>query len=198
MNRMAFASCAALAASASAQNIATWYWTVSDTGNGDGLVEPGESALLELFCAFEPPPPPEGGYAGPTTYYDIVGDDGWKGGTIDWFDDYFCDGVYCGEVQPNNDIAGMVSYQLPPHFNPFFDASNPMPICAVRWTPDSYGGQSVTLDNGGPDLSVYTDGWGSTVVHEGAGGLVTFRVAPAPGALALAAAAALGASRRRR
>lgn len=43
-----------LSASTASAEIAFWFWTVSDTGNEDGLIEPGESVLLSLRIGFEP------------------------------------------------------------------------------------------------------------------------------------------------
>lgn len=71
---------AAMSAGARGQNTGTRFWTVSDTGDGDGFIEPTESALLTLWCEFDPPQPQEGsGFAG--TRYAIIGDKYWARGT---------------------------------------------------------------------------------------------------------------------
>jgi len=73
---------AATTAAAHAQ-VATWYWTVSDTGDGDGLIEPGESALLTLWMGFDPRQDQYGGgvaWAGP---YNILGDAAWESGAVE-------------------------------------------------------------------------------------------------------------------
>lgn len=170
---------------ASAQNVGDWSWVVTDTGDGDGLVEPGESVLLTLLLAFDPPQPQEGGGLGTTEFYDLLGNAAWEQGTIDQWEGFLCHLIDCGDVQPNNDILGIRNSQSPLLFNNEFRPDNPIALYAIQWTPASYDGQIVALDNGGPDLFVYTDGFGSGLDYEGTGGFVSFRVVPAPATLLL-------------
>jgi hypothetical protein len=69
----------ALGASFARADVATWFWTVSDTENGDGLIEPGESALLTLSVGFDP------GATGFATAgpYTISGNTEWGRGTVE-------------------------------------------------------------------------------------------------------------------
>lgn len=53
MKTTALIAVAGMAAVASAQTM-TISWTVSDTGNGDGIIEPGESALLTMSADMNP------------------------------------------------------------------------------------------------------------------------------------------------
>jgi len=191
----------ALATAAASAQIATWYWTVSDTGNGDGLIEPGESAILTLWVSFEPRQDQFGGgfaWAGP---YGIIGNSAWANGTVDdranlldghgFFDDGSLDGA--------NNILAVEHFQLPEFFQQgFMIRDNPIDLFFIRWTPTAYTLQTVTLDNAGPNANIYTDEWGTNIPYSGAGGSVTFHVVPAPASAAAFGLCALGALRRRR
>lgn len=74
------------------QNTATWFWTVSDTGDGDGLIEHTETALLTLSCGFDPPQPQDGGGFA-AAIYDIIGNEGWAQGTVESYTNLLTDGV---------------------------------------------------------------------------------------------------------
>ena len=45
---------AGIAAAASAQGVMTISWTMSDTGNGDGILEAGETGVATLWALMEP------------------------------------------------------------------------------------------------------------------------------------------------
>lgn len=195
---IALLAIATLSTGTTAEYIATWSWRVVDTAGNTGFVAKGESALLTLSVAFDPPQPqPGGGFA--SASYDILGDDAWKSGLVSSFSNLLCP-FSCGDVQSNNDIVGVWNYQAPSFFNPFFNSDNPIDLVVIRWTPSSYDGQTVTLSNGGPVAHVYTDEFGTTVPFAGTGGIGSFVVVPSPGglaALAVAAIAAAGIRRRR-
>ncbi len=190
---------AATTAAASAQ-VATWYWTVSDTGNGDGVIQPGESALLLLSASFDPPQPNDGGFAG-TDPYSILGAGGWASGVVDervnLLDGH---GIHdAGDLDTDNNILGIAHYQLPEFFQQgLMNKDNPIALFSIRWTPHDYAPRTVTLDNGGPDAYIYTDYWGNYLLYSGAGGSVTFHVVPAPASAAAFGLGALAALRRRR
>ncbi len=192
---MAVSACVAEA------QVATWYWTVSDTGNGDGLVEPGESALLTLWVGFNPRQDQAGGgfaWAGP---YDVVGNDTWAWGTVEQrlnlLDGH--GGYDNGTLDDDNSIRAIQHAQLPDLFQQgLMNSDNPIKLFFVRWTPSAYAKYAVELDNGGPDASIYTDVWGTNIPYSGAGGSVTFHIVPAPASAAAFGVCALAALRRRR
>ena len=200
---------ATTSAPAASAQVATWFWTVSDTGNGDGIIEPDESALLTLWMAFDPP---NHGFslAGP---YDIVGDDAWMDGVIRdadrtkrWPDGGFDNLLFFdvganlgfGDLQADNSITGIEHFQLSEFMGPNYNRDNPIALFFLEWTPGSYDPRAVTIDNGGPDAYIYTDHMGENILYRGTGGSVTFQVVPSPAAGPLLALAALGVCRRRR
>jgi hypothetical protein len=104
-----------------------------------------------------------------------------------------------GDLQPNNDILGIESFQLPPAFNPDFDASNPVDIYAITWTPNDYSPRLVEVgDRNHLNSDVYTDNFGTSVSYDLVEGTARFQVIPAPASAALIGLASLAAGRRRR
>lgn len=190
---------AATTAAASAQ-VATWYWTVSDTGNGDGLIEPGESALLTLWLSFEPRQDQAGGgvaFIGP---YDILGNDRWSLGSVEQHTNLLLigDGQDAGVLDDSNNIRGIEHFQYAKFLGAPFRADNPIDLVFLHWTPHDHKPGAVILENGAPDAHIYTDIWGNTLLYAGAGGSVTFHVVPAPASAPAFGLCALAALRRRR
>jgi hypothetical protein len=188
-----------LGASVARADVATWIWTVSDTGNGDGIIEPSESALLTLSVAFDPPQPQDGGMFAAAGPYDILGDATWAGGMIDTYDarlDQFSEDPM---IDAQNNIRQVWHFQLPAIFGGVdHDASNPIDLFFIRWTPGSYAPATVTLDNGGPDAWIYTDMGGNALLYAGEGGAFSFDVVPAPATGAIFALCIGGCAARRR
>lgn len=184
---------AAAAGAASAQGTLTFYWDANDTGSNTVTIGPGESLLLRLWVLMEP-----SGTGFAESGYDILGVENWDTGTITRYENLLGDDD--GDLQPNNDILGVVSSQPAPFFNPDFNAENPLALFEIEWTPDDYTARTVRLtETNHTGNIVYTDDFGSTaqyaaVQSEG----VTVNIVPAPGALALAPVVVLAASRRRR
>jgi len=184
---------AGIAAVASAQTM-TYSWSVGDTGNNNGIIEPGESALLTLSAAMDPGAV---GFAG--SIYDITGVAFWDTGTVDSYEN-LVDSLSTGPgtLMGNNDIQGIEAFQLPPFFNPAFDASNPIAIYAITWTPSDYTARTVEVaDANHLNNDVYTDDFGSSTGYQGIAGAARFNVVPAPASLALLGLGGLVARRRR-
>jgi hypothetical protein len=185
---------AGIAGAASAQNIMTMSWSVGDTGNNDGIIEPGESALLTLSATMNPG---RTGYAG--SIFDVIGVGNWATGSVDSYTnlvDSLATGP--GDLQGNNDITGIESFQLPPFFNPSFKAGNPIAIYSITWTPNDYTARLVTLTSANhANFSVYTDTFGTSVEYTGDVQRTAFEVVPAPASLALLGLGGLVARRRR-
>ncbi len=184
---------AGLAAAASAQTL-TYSWSVSDTGNGDGVIEPGESALLTMSGTMDPGAT---GFAG--SIFDIIGVSNWDTGTVDAYENMLDALTGPGNLQGNNDITGIEAFQLPPLFNPQFDASNPITLYKITWTPSDYSARTVDVVDGNHlNNDVYTDTFGTSVPYQGVTGRASFQVVPAPASMALLGLGGLVAGRRRR
>jgi hypothetical protein len=185
---------AGIAAAASAQGTITYSWSVSDTGNGDGIIEPGESALLVMTGTMNPGAT---GFAG--SIFDIRGVSNWDTGTVDSYENMLNALTDDGQLQGNNDILVIEAFQLPPLFNPNFDASNPIELYKITWTPSDYTARTVELgDTNHLNNDVYTDDFGTNVPYDGIAGVASFQVVPAPASMALLGLGGLIAGRRRR
>jgi hypothetical protein len=185
---------AGIAAAASAQNTITYSWSVSDTGNADGVIEPGEAALLTLSATMAPTPPV--GFAG--SIYDIIGGANWTTGTLSNLLNKV-DTLATGPGTLNgNDIMGIEAFQLPPFFNPNFNAANPIAIYSLTWTPADYTARVVGVtDANHLNNDVYVDTFGGSASYTGIAGAGSFNVVPAPASLALLGLGGLVARRRR-
>lgn len=185
-------------ASAAAADVMTFDWTVGDTGNNDGVIEPGESAMLTLWVAMDPDQSGNGGgYAG--SIFGIFGTGNWGTGSVDSYANLVDSlGNGPGTLQGNNDILGVDSFQLPSDFNNSFDSSNPIAVYAITWTPATYAPRTVSLGTSGhQNFSVYTSASGNSVEYTGAVNDARFQVVPAPASLALLGLGGLVARRRR-
>ncbi len=187
----------ASSASIASADIATWSWTVSDTGNGDGLVEPGESALLSLWIGFDPEAIGVS-EAGP---YFITGDGRWQAGTVEGYKNELDQlGIYGDGTldDTTNTITDIQHFQLPPFFNNEFITHNPIKVYTIQWKPATYRIGSVMLTAEVPGVWIYTDDFGERALYDGTGGSGTFSIAPAPATVAVFAFGVLGWARRRR
>lgn len=185
---------AGIAAAASAQGTITYSWSVSDTGNADGVIEPGESALLTMVATMDPG---RTGFAG--SIFDIVGGMNWDTGSVDSYDNLLDALTDDGTLQANGDITGIEAFQLPPLFNPDFVGDNPITLYQITWTPNDYTARDVSVaDANHLNNDVYTDTFGTSVSYTGVPGAGTFSVVPAPASMALLGLGGLVAGRRRR
>ncbi|MDQ7014256.1 MAG: PEP-CTERM sorting domain-containing protein [Planctomycetota bacterium] len=183
---------AGMAAVASAQTM-TISWMVSDTGNGDGIIEPGESALLSMWAHMDPEAT---GFAG--SIYDILGTGNFDTGTVDVYDNLLDGLTDDGTLVAGNDITGVESFQLPPAFNGDFIADNPIELYNITWTPNDYSGRTVSGGTNHINFDVYTDSFGTSVPYTGDVSGFSFDVVPAPASVALLGLGGLVAVRRRR
>ncbi|MDQ7014257.1 MAG: PEP-CTERM sorting domain-containing protein [Planctomycetota bacterium] len=184
---------AGIAAAASAQTV-TYSWSVSDTGNGDGIIEPGESALLTMIATMDPGAT---GFAG--SIYDIIGGMNWDTGSVDSYVNSLKDLTDDGTLQANGDITTIESFQLPPAFNGNFISDNPIELYNITWTPNDYSARTVEVgDANHLNNDVYTDDFGTSIPYAGVDGTASFSVVPAPASMALLGLGGLVATRRRR
>jgi MYXO-CTERM domain-containing protein len=184
---------AGIAAAASAQTL-TYSWSVSDTVDGDGIIEPGESALLTMVGTMDPGAT---GFAG--SIYEVRGVSNWDTGAVASYTNHLKDLTNDGVLQANGDILAIESFQLPSAFNPNFDASNPITLYSITWTPNDYSNRTVEVgDANHLNNDVYTDNFGTSVSYTGVTGGASFQVVPAPASMALLGLGGLVAGRRRR
>jgi hypothetical protein len=134
-----------LGASPARADVATWTWEVGDTGNGDGVIEPGESALLRLWIAFDPPQPQTGGGLAQAGPYDILGNAVWARGRVEFYDNLLDDGVPEGRIDDDNNIRDLEHFQVWLIFGDLFDSDNPVDVFVMKWTPASYAPSTVAL-----------------------------------------------------
>ncbi|MBK7405421.1 MAG: PEP-CTERM sorting domain-containing protein [Phycisphaerales bacterium] len=185
---------AGIASIATAQSSLTYTWSVGDTGNNDGIIEPGESAVLTMHGEMAPAGV---GFAG--SIYDIVGVENWDTGTVASYTNSLKALTDDGALQGNNNITGIESFQLPPLFNPNFDASNPVKLYEIVWTPADYAARTIQVaDANHLNNDVYTDTFGSSVAYQGLAGNAVFQVVPTPASVALFGLGGLVTLRRRR
>jgi hypothetical protein len=184
---------AGIAAAASAQTM-TYSWVVSDSGNADGVIEPGEAAQLTLWATMDPTPPI--GVAGSVD--DIIGGTNWTTGSLSNLAN-LVDTLNTGPGTLNgNDIMAVQAFQLNPLFNPNFNASNPIALYSFTWTPADYTARTVVVaDANHLNNDVYIDDFGGNTSYTGVTGSASFDVVPAPASLALLGLGGLIARRRR-
>ncbi|HZW11330.1 MAG TPA: hypothetical protein VFF69_15610 [Phycisphaerales bacterium] len=196
MMRLALIAAVSLLAGAAGAQTMTYFWTVT-TDNGDTNLTPGEWVYLGMWAWMDPE---EVGFSG--TIYDIVGSQNWDTGEILSFVNRLGHGMPGdnGDLLDNNNIVSIEAFQLPPIFNPDFDADNPIHLYEIVWKTDDYEARVVEVgDANHLNNAVYTDRYGSSLEYEGIPGVARFTV-NVPGPVPIAAlgiAGACGLTRRR-
>jgi len=189
----------------------------SDSGNQNGLVEPGELALGKIFVAFDPPAGstiifPGGGpphtvkalsYAAIGFLWTENGDTGKLDGS--WTAPF---GPLSGPVYGGNqNITFLECWQPPIQLYPTPNTSNPAHIFTFTWDPlGNYTPRQVTYYVDGISTKVYAepettpDFWVGAALYESFDSAPTsFQVVPAPGgATSMLIASSLLLHRRRR
>ena len=172
MRRAAALLGACLASMATAQEgEMTFTWEVSDTGNGNGVITPGESAMLSLWAAMDPE---RIGFA--SAMYDIIGGTGWETGGVVEYDNLLDEITDDGHLESNGDITEIESFQLPPAFNDHFIYESPVEIYRVVWTPVDYEDRTVSVYEFHVWCYVYVDEFGNAVEYTCVPGEVTFPI----------------------
>jgi hypothetical protein len=224
--RLAGIVLALIACGASAQweppEKATYSLVVQDSGNGNGVCEPGEYMKMFVWCEYTP-------VIGQATKYKFP-DGSWHDGTINGFarsainllnikngetgafgliglNPHFVksDHPWSGGNGSWKDIEILGYPQMPPPWgNGQPDPSNPIWLLAISWDPaGNYTPREVTyqLDGIGADLFVVVPGLPQWVVNKPKitdPAPVTFQVVPAPGLAAFGLLLAGALARRRR
>ncbi len=172
MRRAVALLAACLASAASAQEGEMIFtWRVSDTGNGNGIITPGESATLSLWASMDPQ---WLGFAG--ALYDIVGGSGWETGSVIGYDNLLDELTDDGQLESNGDITAIFSLQAPPFFNDHFCYDNPIELYRVVWSPADYDDRTVSVHELHLDCQVFTDQFGTTLVYTCIPGEGTFQI----------------------
>lgn len=199
MHRTTTHTCAALAAltlsaAAMAQGTMTFFWAAGDSGNNDGIIEPGESLVATLYAELDPM---QIGFAG--SIFEIAGNTEWQAGTIQSYDNFLDDLTDDGDLQGDNTITDIEAFQLPPFFNPQYIHSNPIALYQIVWTPEQYRYRSIEFfSQNHQNASVYTDNFGTSVEYDIVifGGQVS--LVPAPTSTVVLGLCGLPLLRRRR
>ena len=161
--RMMAAALGAAAAAACGQGTMQFYWDLNGEGTNEIAIAPDDTVNLRLYVLMDPTPVI--GFA--DAIYDIVGLHDWDSGEITLYENKFGAITDDGELQANNDILDIESFQLPPFFNPEFDRSNPVWLYEIEWTPDDYTARIVEVTDANHVVgAVYTDDFGSSVEYE--------------------------------
>lgn len=193
-----FAALAATATAASAQNMVNYSWTVSDTGNANGIIEPGERGVFTLSATLTGPTAPY--FAG--SVFNVMNSGGLETGTFTSLvrnSALNMNPVGGGTADPMGNISAIDVFQLPFALGAAADLSNPITLYTIQWQPNDYTPRAVSGMDMHITTQVYADPTSFAAVDApGIGGSFVAQVVPAPGAAALLAAAGLTAIRRGR
>jgi hypothetical protein len=196
MQRIAAIAALALLAGSAAAQVATLEW-VFDDPNGNGTLVPGQTGTFTLWATMDPQGTSFTGFAG--SIYDIHGTgDCWTMGSVDSFDNYLDQLTDDGELTSDNQILGVESFQLPPLFNPDFDASNPIALYQLQFTPVGGSFGTVGLSSIHINFDVYVDDFGTSIPYSYNNPSMTFECVPSPGAASLALVGLVAFANRRR
>jgi hypothetical protein len=129
-NRTGLAVIVLTGAAAFGQGTMTFSWTTADTGNGDAVLQPGESAVLTLWAGMEPEVV---GFAG--SIFDIVGNADWQLGTISGYEN-LVDSLDTGPgtLHGDNSITGSRAFSCP-------RSSTPSSATTTRWRSTGWSGR---------------------------------------------------------
>lgn len=168
------------AAAAVGQGTMTFFWTTDDTGDRDGVIEPGEAAVLLLWAGMEPQPPV--GFAG--SIFDIAGDaEYWQLGELESYDNLVGEIWGRGFLDGENNISAIETFQLPPFFNPNYDGSSPIALYYIRWRPAAYvPGWVGFWSKNHRNADLYLDQYGTSESYDIVVQPGSVRIVPAPAA----------------
>lgn len=196
----AIGSCACLSPSLFAQGWqgqAQFSISWNDTGNKNGLVEPGEKAEGKITIAFDPPAGgtvtfPNGAKAEVKALKDVtlglLTMQNGASGFLNWTrPDPWIKGSAPTTLGPG-EILWIESFQLGPAFTPNPDLSNPAHVLTIFWDPQgNYTPREVKYYVDGIGSNIFTQiigdpSWNSAMIFEALDSPITsFQVVPAPG-----------------
>ncbi|GIK20314.1 MAG: hypothetical protein DYG93_05220 [Leptolyngbya sp. PLA2] len=104
-----------------------------------------------------------------------------------------------GSPQPNGDVIDIDLFQLPPFYNPYFDATHPLVLGALTFSTVGFTPRTIMFkDQNHRNTAVYADDFGTLLYLVPIDPGVDFIVVPTPGTLATLGLALGVAARRRR
>ncbi len=153
----------ACAGYAQAQDTITYYWDINDTGSDTFLYSGEEVINFKMYALMEPE---QIAFAG--SGYEILGGDAYaSAGVVTLYDNKLADLTDEGELQDNNDILDIESFQMPPLFGWFdTDRSNPILLYEIEWeVTGSFTIATLTSANH-LNNDVYTDIYGTSTSYD--------------------------------
>ncbi len=179
---------AGIAGIAAAQDTMTFTWVITDNGDQDGIIEPGETGYAYLWTEMDPL---RVGFAG--TVFDLHHDG------VGWFEYASISDLLVTYQWGDGDstVQDVAAFQVPPFFNPDFNYDNPIYIFYFGITPDDYTPHTISFYTDSHENWVYTDEFGTSVEYDSIINGGSFRVVPAPASLAFLSIAGLATGRRR-
>ncbi len=171
------ASLLGVAPPALAQGTITYFWDINDTGR-DTYLYAGETSInFKLYALMEP----EQFSFCASTYEIRGGSEFGSAGVVTNYDNKLDENSDEGELQPNNDILDIESFQFPELFGYHHDRSNPILLYELDWRVTSFFTEATLTSAEHQGNWVYTDPYGTVLTYEPI--TTTARVIiPAPGA----------------
>lgn len=153
-----------LASTCAAQGTVTYHWEVNDSGSNTAVIAPGETVTLKMYASWDPYQDTVG-FAG--SIYEIRGLENWDTGAIALYDNQLDALTDDGDLQPDNDILDIESFQLPKLFNVQFREDYPIFLYEIHWTPADYTPRTVRVtDANHLNNDIYTDDFGTSVSYQ--------------------------------
>ncbi|MDQ7014516.1 MAG: hypothetical protein Q9O74_11560 [Planctomycetota bacterium] len=144
-----------------AQDTITYYWDINDTGSDTFLYSGEEVINFKMYALMEPG---QVGFAG--SIYEIRGGGDYAdAGEVVGYYNYLSTYTDHGDLQDNNDILDIESFQLPLMFG-LFDPSNPILLYEIEWeVTGSFTIATLTSANH-LNNDVYTDIYGTSESYD--------------------------------
>lgn len=187
------ASLLGVAPAALAQGTITFFWDINDTGQ-DTYLYAGETSInFKLYALMEPEQ-----FSFAESIYEIRGGSEFgSAGVVTNYDNKLDQNSDEGELQPNNDILDIDSFQFPELFGYQHDRSNPILLYELDWQVTSFFTEATLTSADHQGNWVYTDQYGTVLTYEPITTTATV-IIPAPATAALPLATAAMAMRRSR
>ncbi len=151
----------ATAAATSVAQTITYSWDINDTGSDTFLYSGEEVINFKLYALMEPG---QVGFA--RSMYEILGGGDYAGaGEVVSYQNYLSALTDDGDLQDNNDILDIDSFQLPPFFGEF-DRSNPILLYEIEWAVTDFFTRATLTSANHLNSDVYTDDFGTSTGYE--------------------------------
>ncbi len=191
-------SVAGLAVAANAQPTGDVTFTMNQSAN---VIAEGESVAVEIWADMSPDVNGDDilGYAG--SIFDLLNTGGAGLGGITLFE--IAPFLRAQSPPPNwnvgdDNVGNIETFQLPPGFNPDFDASDPILVATFTWTSTGGFGDVDYTQGNRLNMDVYFTPLGGSQAWNAIDAVGHWTVVPAPSTLALLGLGGFAATRRRR